>query len=103
MRENGEGRASLWSLISIAALKAPSVALTAAPFVVMLSTLASFARLARSSELVVIRAAGVSVWALLAPVVACALLVGALTPTALNPVAAAASKRSVCRQRNAGI
>jgi lipopolysaccharide export system permease protein len=94
LRSNGEGRASFLQLLSIAALKTPAIGLTAAPFVIMLATLACFARLARSSELVVTRAAGVSVWALIAPVLAATLTLGCLTFAVFNPLAAAATLRA---------
>lgn len=94
LRANEDGRASFLQLLSIAALKMPAVALTAAPFILMLSTLACFARLARSSELVVTRAAGVSVWALIAPVLVASVLLGGAAFSVLNPLAAGATLRA---------
>jgi lipopolysaccharide export system permease protein len=93
-RENGAAEAGLLRLSQIAVLKAPSVALVAAPFVVMLAALASFGQLARSSELVVTRAAGLSVWSVIAPAVASAALLGVLAFAALNPLAAASAQRA---------
>ncbi|OAN65224.1 LPS export ABC transporter permease LptG [Rhodobacteraceae bacterium EhC02] len=63
------------------------------PLVMILSTIALFLSLARSSELVVTRASGRSgLRALLAPVIV-ALLIGALAVAMLNPLVAATSKR----------
>jgi lipopolysaccharide export system permease protein len=93
-QEKGAGEAGIGVLLAIAALRAPTVALVAGPFIVMLAALASFARLARSSELVVTRAAGVSAWAVIAPAVATAALTGLLSFAALNPLAAASSQRA---------
>lgn len=93
LRRNASGGASFGQLLEIAALQTPGVALVALPFVVLLATLACFARLARSSELVVARAAGVSAWAMIAPATLSAIAVGVLSFTALNPLAAATSQR----------
>ncbi|XDA99604.1 LPS export ABC transporter permease LptG [Sulfitobacter sp. LCG007] len=63
------------------------------PLITMLATVALFIGLARTSELVVTRAAGRSaIRALFAPV-AVALVAGGLAVTMLNPIVAAASKR----------
>ena len=63
------------------------------PLVIVLATVALFVRLARSSELVVVRAAGRSALRNLAAPVTVAALVGVLAVTMLNPIVAAASKR----------
>lgn len=74
-------------------LKLPFLSQEVMPFTVLFAGLACFWRLSRSHELVVTRAAGVSVWQVLAPVVGTALLVGALTVTALNPLASVLFER----------
>ena len=77
----------------IVALKLPSVSYEILPLVLILATVALFLRLARSSELVVVRAAGRSALrALTAPIVV-ALLIGLIAITMFNPIVAAASKR----------
>ena len=81
-------------LLSLAALMTPRIALQVLPFTVMLATLAAYAGLARSSELVVTRAAGVSAWAVIAPSALCAAALGALGFALLNPVAAAMQSRA---------
>lgn len=83
----------LGQMLALAGLQMPGIALAALPFVVLLATMACFARLARSSELVVTRAAGVSVWGLVAPVALLAALVGTLSFAVLNPIAAATTQR----------
>jgi lipopolysaccharide export system permease protein len=57
------------------------------PFAVLFGTMLAFWRLTRNNELVVARAAGVSVWQFLMPAVLVALLVGILAVTIFNPVA----------------
>lgn len=93
LRRSGGGEIGFGALLGMAALQAPAVTLTAAPFIALLAALACFARLARSSELVVMRAAGMSAWALAAAPLALAAALGALSATALNPLAAFSSER----------
>jgi len=57
------------------------------PFVVLFGTMMAFWRLTRSNELVVARAAGVSVWQFLTPPLAGGFLIGVLTVTVFNPIA----------------
>ncbi|WP_126976579.1 LPS export ABC transporter permease LptG [Frigidibacter oleivorans] len=77
----------------LAALNVPAALYRILPLVVMLATVTLFLALARSSELVVMRAAGRSALrTLLAPVVT-TFLIGVLAVALLNPVVAATSKR----------
>jgi lipopolysaccharide export system permease protein len=92
--DGAAGQAGLGTLVAIATLRTPTVALVAGPFIVMLAALASFARLARSSELVVVRAAGLSAWTVIAPAVASAAVIGTLSFAAMNPLAAASQQRA---------
>ncbi|QPH53906.1 LPS export ABC transporter permease LptG [Pontivivens ytuae] len=80
-------------LLALALLHAPSVLTETLPFVVLLGALAAFLRLARTSELVVTRAAGVSVWRLLRIPMIAAMLLGVLSFTVWNPMAAASLAR----------
>lgn len=68
-------------------LKLPFLSQEVMPFTLLFAGLACFWRLTRSHELVITRAAGISVWQILIPVLGVALLVGVLTVTVLNPVA----------------
>jgi lipopolysaccharide export system permease protein len=93
LRRAGNGRATFAEALGLAALHSLPAALTTFPFVFMLAALASFLRLARSSELVVTRASGVSVWRLLAPAVLCAAFLGVFAFAIVNPLAAAMLQR----------
>ena len=93
MRANDQGRASFADLLGMAFLHAPSVTITAAPFTILLSSMACFAVLARSSELVVTRAAGVSVWRLIAPALLVAATLGVIAFAVYNPIASALAAR----------
>jgi len=87
-RRSAGGEAGFDTVAAMAVLHAPSLMLEILPFLALLASMACFARLARSSELVVTRAAGVSVWRLIAPALICALLIGGAGFAVLNPLAA---------------
>jgi lipopolysaccharide export system permease protein len=77
----------------LTALKIPKSLYQILPLVVILATLTMFLNLAKTSELVVTRAAGRSALrSLLAPVMV-ALLVGVLSVAVFNPIVAATSKQ----------
>lgn len=84
---------SLVQAMSLAALNTPSTLYRVLPLMMMLASIALFLRLARTSELVAMRAAGRSALrTLVAPVVS-AFLVGLFALAFLNPMVAATSKR----------
>jgi lipopolysaccharide export system permease protein len=75
-------------LLQMATLKLPHTAQEVMPFAVLFGTMLAFWRLTRSNELVIARAAGLSVWQFLSPAVMVAVLVGVFAVTVMNPVAA---------------
>ncbi len=70
----------------LALLQTPIVAEQALPFAVLLGSMIAFLNFSRRLELVVARAAGVSVWQFLAPALTVAALMGLVEITAYNPV-----------------
>ncbi len=91
MRRSGtKAQATLWVLFEMAALKLPQTAQEALPFAILFGTMLAFWRLTRANELVVARAAGVSVWQFLTPAVLVAMLVGVFAVTVFNPIASSA-------------
>ncbi len=76
-------------LLTMSLLKLPQMTHTIMPFAVMIGAMIAFWRLTRTHELVVARAAGVSVWQILAPVLMTVLALGVFETTAFNPLAAA--------------
>ena len=70
-------------------LNTPIVAEQILPFAVLFGAMAAFINLTRKLELVVARAAGVSVWQFLAPPILAAVAVGMLATGLYNPIAAA--------------
>jgi lipopolysaccharide export system permease protein len=75
-------------VLELMLLKLPTDAEKIYPFAFMIGGMIALARLTRSSELVVARAAGVSVWQFLMPGILVALALGVLFVTVVNPIAA---------------
>ncbi|HEX7008292.1 MAG TPA: LPS export ABC transporter permease LptG [Alphaproteobacteria bacterium] len=75
-------------VLMMVGLRVPFLAQETVPFAVLFGSMLAFWRLNRTSELVAIRASGVSVWQFLAPAIGVAILFGALKLGALNPLAA---------------
>lgn len=93
MRANRAGAATFADLVVMALMRAPAITITAAPFTVLLSAMTCFAWFARSSELVVMRGAGVSVWSILTPVLLAGAMLGVLSFAVYNPIASALAGR----------
>lgn len=79
--------ATLLVLLEMAALKEPYMAQQIMPFAILFGTMMAFWHLTRSHELVVARAAGISVWQFLAPPLAGAFFLGVAVVTVFNPIA----------------
>ncbi|MFN5082606.1 LPS export ABC transporter permease LptG [Brevundimonas sp.] len=71
-------------------VKSPAVILQLLPFVFLFGTLGAYIALNRRSELIAMRASGVSAWRFVLPSAALAFVIGLLTVTALGPMAASA-------------
>ena len=75
-------------ILGLMLLKSPAVIVQLLPFVFLFGTLAAFVGLNRRSELVAMRAAGVSAWRFVLPAAGAALVLGIVTVTAIGPLAA---------------
>src|SRR3970282_1026763 len=71
-------------------LRLPSFSELILPFAVLIGTIGIFLMLSRSSELVVLRAAGISVWQFTLPAMIVAFLLGIGFVSLYNPIAAVA-------------
>ena len=93
---------SIGLLISL--LRVPTVLQALIPFVALIASIATLLQLNRKYELVVTRAAGVSAWQFLAPLILANLLIGTLSITGLNTLAAYALQKAenVVVERNLG-
>jgi lipopolysaccharide export system permease protein len=87
-RTSGKDAVDFGTVLTMAIFKLPNLTEKLMPFAFLFGALWTFARLTRSQELVVARAAGVSVWQFLAPPLAIALLLGAFMTMVYNPFAA---------------
>jgi lipopolysaccharide export system permease protein len=68
-------------------MRTPAILEQALPFAVLVGSIVTFMRLSRSSEVVAMRASGISTWRFLSPVAALALLFGIFTALILGPSA----------------
>jgi len=87
-------RAGAATVALMTLLRVPSAAESILPFAVLFGAMATFVDLTRKLELIVARAAGMSVWQFLAPPALAALLVGVVSVTLYNPLSAAMRLRS---------
>ncbi len=76
-------------IMEMALLKIPFTAEKVLPFAVLIGAMVSLSRLTKSSELVIARASGISVWQFMAPVFLVALLIGSFFMMAFNPMSSA--------------
>lgn len=79
---------TLGMTLQMGLLKLPEAGQIILPFAVLFSAMFTFWQLTRRHELVVVRAAGFSVWQFLAPVLAVAIGLGALQMAVINPAGA---------------
>jgi lipopolysaccharide export system permease protein len=87
-RGSGEEGASIADLALITLLRLPKFAELTLPFAVLIGSIAAFMALSRTSELTVVRSAGISAWQFLRPGLVVALTLGVLSTTVYNPLAA---------------
>jgi lipopolysaccharide export system permease protein len=86
--------AGFTDIAALTALQAPDVIYQVFPLVVMLASLATFLALARSSELVVLRASGVSALRLITIPTVAGLVIGAAVVAVGNPLVSASMRQA---------
>lgn len=84
---------SVAQLFGLTLLRAPSLILVLLPFIFLFGAMTAYVGLNRRSELVAMRAAGVSAWRFILPTAGAAMLVGAIAVGAVNPLASALNAR----------
>jgi lipopolysaccharide export system permease protein len=87
---NYQGQVPALLLVWMTLLRLPSFSELTLPFAVLIGAIGIFLMLSRSSELVVVRAAGISVWQFMLPAVVVAFLLGIAFVVLYNPMAAVA-------------
>lgn len=88
-RTSGRSDISISLIAGMALLKLPYMAQKIVPFAALFGGMHTFWRLTRFHELIVARAAGVSVWQFLFPAIASMVLLGLINISAFNPIASA--------------
>lgn len=92
-RAAGKDGAAAALMMEMGLLKLPEVGQAALPFVVLVAAMFTLWGLARSSELTVMRAAGLSPWRMVVPMAGVALALGVFQLAVLNPLGAALLSR----------
>jgi len=86
----GSGDVGIGTIITLTILKAPQLIEQTLPFVVLFGVMSALYKLNRNSELIVMRAAGMSAWRFLLPGLLVAGAIGVFWTTVMNPVSLAA-------------
>jgi lipopolysaccharide export system permease protein len=95
LRRAGDKPAATAGFVAfLALLRTPAVTEQVLPFCVLFGTMAAFLNLSRRLELVVARAAGISVWQFLVPPVGIAIVLGVASVAVLNPISAEMKQRA---------
>lgn len=95
LRRSGDANGATARLMAfLSLLRVPSVAEQMLPFAVLFGSMFAFLNLTRKLELVVARAAGVSVWQFLAPPILIAAMLGLVAVTVYNPLSAVFKQRA---------
>lgn len=92
LRRAGNKDVPFWVVLQMGGLRLLSLLLVVFPFAVYIGTLLCYSKLTHSRELIVVRAAGISVWQFLFSAVMLAALLGALVFSALQPLSAVSLK-----------
>ncbi len=83
----GIGGAGTGTALKFTLMRTPAILEQALPFAVLVGSIVTFMRLSRSSEVVAMRASGISTWRFIGPVAVLAALIGIFTALVLGPVA----------------
>lgn len=88
-----DGNLSMLTILGLTALKAPQLIEQTIPFVVLFGVMGALYGLNKRSELIVLRASGLSAWRFLRPAVFVTGLLGIIWAIAFNPLATQAMQR----------
>jgi len=95
LRQSGKyGQVAGWKIAWLTILRLPAYTEFLLSFGVLVGSIGALLMLARKSELAVIRSAGMSAWQFLRPGLIVAFVLGVLSVTAYNPLAAAARDKA---------
>jgi len=88
LRRAADKSIPFYVILNMVILKFPLLIQKIMPFIVLVAAVLAYSNLARRSELIVIRSAGVSVWEFLLPAVLTAFILGIFVMTVINPISA---------------
>ncbi len=80
-------------ILALAFLKSPQMIHIILPFITLIAGIIFFLKYSASSELIVMRSIGMSVWNFITPIVAFVFLLGVFDTTIFNPIAAMTAKQ----------
>lgn len=86
-RASGKDGVPFSVIMEMAVLRMPHLSEKLIPYAVLIGSMLALTKLTRTHELIVARAAGVSVWQFLAPAIGVVMLMGVFMATAYNPIA----------------
>ncbi|MAP94150.1 MAG: LPS export ABC transporter permease LptG [Ponticaulis sp.] len=84
----GDADISFLTAMQLSFMKMPMLIEQAMPFIMLVTAMLAFSRLSRLTELPAMRAAGLSAWRFLTPLIITALVLGIFSITVLNPFGA---------------
>jgi len=87
-RAASHAHVSLGMILSMSLLKLPFLGQTILPMGILFTAIYTCWKLNKTSELVVIRSFGLSVWQFLSPLLLCSILIGIFSTAVINPVSA---------------
>jgi lipopolysaccharide export system permease protein len=93
-RSSDNPQAGAGVVAMLTAMRVPAAAEMILPFAVLFGSMATFVDLTRKLELIVARAAGMSVWQFIAPPALTALAIGIVSVALYNPLSAVMKQRS---------
>jgi lipopolysaccharide export system permease protein len=93
-RASDNPQAGAATVALMTAMRVPAAAEMILPFAVLFGSMATFVDLTRKLELIVARAAGMSVWQFIAPPTLAALIIGVVSVAIYNPLSASMKQRS---------
>ena len=87
-RAAAQTHVSLGLILSMSFMKLPYLGQSILPMGILFTAIYTCWKLNKTSELVVIRSFGISVWQFLSPLVLCAVMIGVFSTAVINPVSA---------------
>lgn len=87
-RTSGRDDAGFGFVMEMTLMKLPKTLELVFPFVMMIAAMITFWKVSKSNEFVIIRAAGVSIWGFLAPVLLTTFIIGVINVAVINPISA---------------